>query len=53
MLFNNIQIGNYREKIITDSKYDYDTEPWDLGNGYWIITEDGLRESAKDISEQK
>jgi phage shock protein PspC (stress-responsive transcriptional regulator) len=53
MFFSNIEIGNYRENIIIDSKYDYDTEPWELGNGYWIITEDGLRESAKDVLKQK
>jgi phage shock protein PspC (stress-responsive transcriptional regulator) len=32
---------------------DYDTEPWELGNRFWAITEEGLRESNKEGSKQK
>jgi phage shock protein PspC (stress-responsive transcriptional regulator) len=32
---------------------DYDTEPWELGNRFWAITDEGLRESNKEGSKQK
>ncbi|MBK7625758.1 MAG: PspC domain-containing protein [Bacteroidales bacterium] len=35
------------------SRTDYNTEPWELGNKFWILTEDGLEEADKVITLQK
>ncbi len=37
--------GNHIE---INSETDYDTEPWELGNKYWVITGSGLKEPGKD-----
>ena len=48
-----IIIGKVENNNVIDSKFDYDTEPWELGNKYWIISEDGLRETEKTSAKQK
>jgi phage shock protein PspC (stress-responsive transcriptional regulator) len=35
------------------SRIDWDTEPWELGNKFWVLTEDGLEEAGKPIPNQK
>jgi len=42
-----IIIGNYENEEYGESRYDYDTRPWELGGKYWIITEDGLKETER------
>jgi phage shock protein PspC (stress-responsive transcriptional regulator) len=42
-----IIIGKVEDNIVTDSKFDYDTEPWELGNKYWIISDDGLKATER------
>lgn len=50
---NEIRIGMVKNNIVTHSKYDEDTEPWELGNKYWRITEAGLKETKRASSKQK
>jgi hypothetical protein len=38
--------------MISDSS-DETPDPWELGNKYWVISSDGLRESLKVPSKQK
>lgn len=35
------------------SRTDYNTEPWELGNKFWVLTEDGLEEADKPIRLRK
>jgi len=42
-----ILIGSYENEEYGERKYDYDTRPWELGGKYWIITEDGLKETER------
>jgi phage shock protein PspC (stress-responsive transcriptional regulator) len=50
-LFNNaIRIHRVRGNSVTDIEYDYDTQPWELGNKFWIITENGLKESLPSLT---
>jgi hypothetical protein len=35
------------------SRTDYNTEPWELGNKFWVLTEDGLEETERKISKRK
>jgi phage shock protein PspC (stress-responsive transcriptional regulator) len=51
--YQNIVIGKVENNFVTHSNYDEDTEPWELGNKYWIITEDGLQETKRAPSKQK
>jgi phage shock protein PspC (stress-responsive transcriptional regulator) len=53
LFHNRIIIGKIEDNIVTDSKYDYETEPWQLGGKYWIITTDGLRKSEPVALKQK
>ena len=53
-LFHNaIEVERLESDTITSSKTDYNTEPWELGNKFWTITEDGLKEAEKNKSKQK
>ena len=53
-LFHNaIEVQQIKSDTITSSRTDYNTEPWELGNKFWTITEDGLKEAEKDKSKQK
>lgn len=47
MFKEDIMIGNYEDEEYRDTRYDYDTRPWELGGKYWIITKDGLKETEK------
>ena len=47
MFRENIRIGIYENEEYGESRYDYDTEPWELGGKYWIITQDGLKETER------
>ncbi len=51
--YHNIVIGKVDNNIVTHSHYDEDTEPWELGNKYWRITEDGLKETKRAAARQK
>jgi phage shock protein PspC (stress-responsive transcriptional regulator) len=42
-----IIIGKVEDNMVLDSNFDYDTEPWELGNKYWIISEDGLKATER------
>jgi phage shock protein PspC (stress-responsive transcriptional regulator) len=53
MFFGGIFINKVKDNIVIDQKFDYDTDPWELGNKYWILSEDGLRETEKAPSKQK
>jgi hypothetical protein len=47
-LFHNvIKVQRIESDTITSSRIDYNTEPWELGNKFWTITEDGLKEAVK------
>jgi phage shock protein PspC (stress-responsive transcriptional regulator) len=52
MFFNRISIGITHDDMISDSS-DETPDPWELGNKYWVISSDGLRESLKVPSKQK
>jgi phage shock protein PspC (stress-responsive transcriptional regulator) len=53
-LFHNvIEVQRVKSDTLTSSRIDYDTEPWELGNKFWTITEDGLKETEKVKSKQK
>jgi len=53
-LFHNvITVSKIENNEYVDTKLDDDTEPWDLGNKYWIISEDGLKETKRAPSKQK
>lgn len=47
MFRENIRIGIYENEEYGESNYDYDTKPWELGGKYWIITQDGLKETER------
>jgi hypothetical protein len=47
-LFHNaIEVQRIESDTITSSRIDNNTEPWELGNKFWKITEDGLKEAEK------
>lgn len=50
---NEIEIHKVSGDSVTDVRYDYDTQPWELGNKYWIISEDGLKEAEAPLHKQK
>ena len=52
LFYNNIRIGKVENNIITHSNYDENTDPWELGNKYWRITEDGLKETKRSPAKQ-
>jgi hypothetical protein len=52
LFHNEIIIGKYKNNEEIDSKYD-DTEPWDLADKFWVISENGLKESEKTNSKLK
>jgi phage shock protein PspC (stress-responsive transcriptional regulator) len=53
-LFHNvIEVQRVESDTITSSRVDYNTEPWELGNKFWTITEDGLKEAEKVKSKQR
>ena len=53
-LFHNvIEIHRVESDTIRSSGIDYDTRPWELGNKFWTITEDGLKEAEKVKSRQR
>jgi len=53
-LFHNvIEVGWVKSDTISSSKIDYNTEPWELGNKFWTITEDGLKEAEKVKTKKK
>jgi phage shock protein PspC (stress-responsive transcriptional regulator) len=53
-LFHNvIELGWVKSDTISDSRIDYNTEPWELGNKFWTITEDGLKEAEKVTSKKR
>jgi len=41
------------DNSIVNTWVDYDTEPWELGNKFWSITEEGLTETNKEVKKQK
>jgi hypothetical protein len=44
-LFRNaVYIGKEEDGTITNMQYDTDTEPWQLADKYWVISEEGLKE---------
>ena len=53
LFYQNIFIGKVENNIITHSDYDEDTEPLELGNKYWRIREDGLKETKRAASKHK
>jgi phage shock protein PspC (stress-responsive transcriptional regulator) len=53
LFYRDIVIDKVENNIVTHSNYDEDTEPWQLGNKYWIITEDGLKETKRATAKQK
>jgi phage shock protein PspC (stress-responsive transcriptional regulator) len=53
LFHNGITIGKVKNDIITDTEYDYETDPSELGNKFWIISENGLKEAEKVSSKQK
>jgi phage shock protein PspC (stress-responsive transcriptional regulator) len=53
LFHNEIRIGLVKNNIVTHSYHDEDTEPWELGNKYWSITEEGLKEIRSAPSRQK
>ena len=53
MFTDRISIGREEDNMITDSHFDFDTEPWQLGNKYWVISEDGLKEADKQLTKLK
>lgn len=50
---NRIDIMKTNGDDSTYSRTDYNTEPWQLGNKFWVLTEDGLEEADKVITLQK
>ena len=48
-----ITIGKVKNGIITDTEFDYETDPSELANKFWIISEKGLKEVEKVSSKQK
>jgi phage shock protein PspC (stress-responsive transcriptional regulator) len=53
-LFHNvIRIGLVEDNVVTHSHYDDSTEPWELGNKYWILTEDGLKQTTRAVVKLK
>ena len=47
-LFHRLRIAVTREdNVVTNSRIDYDTKPWELGNKYWSVTDEGLKEAEK------
>jgi phage shock protein PspC (stress-responsive transcriptional regulator) len=53
-LFHNvIEIVRIQSDTITSSRIDYKIEPWQLGNKFWTITEDGLKEAEKVTSKKR
>jgi len=42
-----IQVTRIDNEVV-NTRVDYDTEPWELGNRFWVITEEGLSETNKD-----
>jgi phage shock protein PspC (stress-responsive transcriptional regulator) len=53
MFTDRISISKEEDNIVTDTHVDFDTEPWQLGNKYWIISEDGLSEAVMTRAKQK
>jgi phage shock protein PspC (stress-responsive transcriptional regulator) len=53
MFSDRISVTKVEDDVFTDSHIDLDTESWQLGNRYWIITEDGLKEVERAKSKQK
>jgi hypothetical protein len=53
MFSDRISVTKVEDSIVTDSHIDFNTEPWQLGNKYWIIAEDGLKEVERAKSKQK
>lgn len=53
MFFDGIFINKVKDDNVIDQKFDYDTNPWELGNKYWILSEEGLKETKKTPSKQK
>jgi hypothetical protein len=50
---NDIRIGTYENDEYGESQYDNDTEPWELGGKYWIITSEGLTETDRAPAKRK
>jgi phage shock protein PspC (stress-responsive transcriptional regulator) len=48
LFHNQIIIGKADGEGSITSNYDTDTEPWDLGNKFWIISAEGLKEAVKE-----
>ena len=46
---NRINIYIQEGDDLTHMMTDYNTEPWQLGNKFWVLTEDGFKESDKSI----
>jgi len=53
LFHNEINIGKFKDNEEINTKYDEDTEPWDLADKFWIISENGLKESEKTSSKPK
>jgi phage shock protein PspC (stress-responsive transcriptional regulator) len=53
LFHNRIEVQHIKSDTITSSRIDYNTEPWELGNKFWKITEDGLKEAEKVKSRQR
>jgi hypothetical protein len=53
MFFDGIFINKVKDNNVIDQKFDYDTDPWELGNKYWILSEEGLKQTEKVPSKQK
>jgi len=47
LFHNEINIGKFKDNEEVSSKYDEDTQPWDLADKFWVISENGLKESEK------
>jgi phage shock protein PspC (stress-responsive transcriptional regulator) len=53
LFHNEIMIRKVSGDSVTEVRYDYDTEPWELGNKYWIFSENGLKEAEPVLPGQK
>lgn len=53
LFHNEIEIHKVTGDSETNVRYDYNTQPWELGNKFWIISEDGLEEAEIPLQKQK
>jgi phage shock protein PspC (stress-responsive transcriptional regulator) len=53
MFTDHIFIDKVEDNNVIDTHIDIDTEPWELGNNYWVITDDGLKVTERAKFKQK